>query len=130
MLAGEDGRQVAQLALNGSLLNRIARVITTLKTHFDQPLSIVAPAQMADMSVSTFHAHFNSVTAMSLLQYQKSLRLIEARALMLSRQMDVAGAAWKMGYESPSQFSREYARMFGNPPAQDISLLSQHAIAT
>ncbi|CAJ0991965.1 AraC family transcriptional regulator [Sodalis praecaptivus] len=86
VLAGEDGRQVAQLALNGSILNRIARIITTLKTHFDQPLSIAALAQMADMSVSTFHAHFKSVTAMSPLQYQKSLRLIEARALMLSRQ--------------------------------------------
>lgn len=130
VLVGEDGRQMAQLARNGSVLNRIARVINTIKANFDQPLSVDALAQLAGMSVSTFHAHFKSVTAMSPLQYQKSLRLIEARALMLSRQRDVAGAAWEVGYASPSQFSREYARMFGNPPARDIGLLTQYAMST
>lgn len=81
---------------------------------------------MAGMSVSSFHAHFKAITNMSPLQFQKSVRLVEARNLMISRDMDAATTAYQVGYESPSQFSREYARMFGNPPVRDIATIRAH----
>lgn len=97
------------------------------RSNFHQPIRVQDLAELAGMSASSFHAHFKSVTAMSPLQFQKHLRLMEARQIMLSGQEDAASTAYRVGYESPSQFSREYARMFGNPPARDINMLRQQA---
>ncbi|QIB64889.1 AraC family transcriptional regulator [Kineobactrum salinum] len=126
LLRNNYGSTMVHTALKGSNMQRIASVIRKLKAELDQPISVKALAELANMSVSTFHLHFKSVTAMSPLQFQKRLRLIEARHLMLSRDLDVAATAYQVGYESPSQFSREYARMFGKPPGRDISQLRQH----
>jgi AraC-like DNA-binding protein len=123
LLTGEQGEAVRQIATSGSNMQRIAQVIQYMKTDFTQPLRIEALADRAKMSPSSFHAHFKAVTTMSPLQYQKQLRLLEARRLMLTEQANAATAADRVGYESPSQFSREYARMFGAPPIQDIALL-------
>ncbi|MDB9527169.1 AraC family transcriptional regulator [Oscillatoria sp. CS-180] len=92
------------------------------------PIPLLAPviaqlAERANMSVSSFHRHFKTVTSMSPLQYQKHLRLVEARRLMLTEDADATHAAYQVGYESPSQFSREYSRMFGSPPIQDVQRL-------
>ncbi|OON41709.1 hypothetical protein BTJ39_00640 [Izhakiella australiensis] len=130
VLCAPGGERVAELAQSGSPLNRIARVIHKIRASYCENLPVEELAQLAGMSVSTFHAHFKTVTALSPLQYQKTLRLIEARHLMLSGQHDVAASAWQVGYESPSQFSREYSRMFGNPPARDISQLKRQAGTT
>jgi len=92
-----------------------------------QPLRIDDLAAQASMSSSTFHHHFRSMTAVSPLQFQKQLRLQEARRLMLAERMDAATAAFQVGYESPSQFSREYNRLFGAPPLRDIANLLQLA---
>ncbi|MBC8057362.1 MAG: helix-turn-helix transcriptional regulator, partial [Rhizobiales bacterium] len=91
-----------------------------LREHYAQPLRIEALARAANMSASSLHHHFKAVTAMSPLQYQKRLRLLEARRLMLGEACDAATAAHHVGYQSPSQFSREYARQFGAPPARDL----------
>jgi AraC-like DNA-binding protein len=123
LLTGEQGEAVRQIATSGSNMQRVAQVIQHMKTDFTKPLRIEALADRAKMSPSAFHAHFKAVTAMSPLQYQKQLRLLEARRLMLTEQANAATAADRVGYESPSQFSREYARMFGAPPIQDIALL-------
>ena len=95
------------------------------KEDFQALLSVPQLAQMAGMSVSSFHAHFKNITGLSPLQYQKSLRLMAARTLMLAEQQDAATTAYQVGYESPSQFSREYARMFGSPPGRDVEQLRQ-----
>lgn len=94
-----------------------------LKDHFTKPLRVEELAQMAGMGLSTFHHHFRALTEMSPLQYQKQLRLQMARRLMLAEGYDAAGAAFAVGYESASQFSREYARFFGQPPKRDIQML-------
>jgi AraC-like DNA-binding protein len=96
-----------------------------LKGNFSRPLRIDDLATQANMSTSTFHHHFRTLTAMSPLQFQKSLRLNEARRLMLTEHQDATTAAFQVGYESPSQFSREYNRLFGAPPLRDISKLRQ-----
>jgi AraC-like DNA-binding protein len=98
-----------------------------LKGNFTQPLRIDDLATQANMSTSTFHHHFRALTAMSPLQYQKWLRLNEARRLMLTEHADAATAAFNVGYESPSQFSREYSRLFGASPVRDITSLRQLA---
>jgi AraC-like DNA-binding protein len=123
LLTGEQGEAVRQIATSGSNMQRIAQVIQYMKTDFTKLLRIEALADRAKMSPSSFHVHFKAVTSMSPLQYQKQLRLLEARRLMLTEQANAATAADRVGYESPSQFSREYARMFGAPPIQDIALL-------
>jgi AraC-like DNA-binding protein len=96
-----------------------------LKGNFSRPLRIDDLATQANMSTSTFHHHFRTLTAMSPLQFQKSLRLNEARRLMLTEHQDATTAAFQVGYESPSQFSREYNRLFGAPPLRDIAKLRQ-----
>ena len=116
VLAGPQGLAAAQIASAGAPAQRIARAIRWLKDHFADPLRIESLAKHVRMSPSAFHLHFKSVTAMSPLQYQKRLRLQEARRLMLGEGLDAAEAAFRVGYESPSQFSREYRRMFGAPP--------------
>jgi AraC-like DNA-binding protein len=127
MLIGDQGVRLRQMASTGSQSQQIARAIDWLKGNFTQPLRIDALAAQVNMSTSTFHHHFREVTAMSPLQYQKWLRLNEARRLMLAEKQDATSAAFQVGYESPSQFSREYGRLFGAPPLRDITNLRQMA---
>ena len=126
LLVGDQGERLRQIASAGSQSHQIARAIDWLKGNFTRPLSIDDLAAQARMSTSTFHHHFRSMTALSTLQFQKQLRrLQEARRLMLAERMDAANAAFQVGYESPSQFSREYNRLFGAPPLRDITNLRQ-----
>jgi AraC-like DNA-binding protein len=127
LLVGDQGERLRQIAAAGSQSQQIARSIDWLKGNFTQPLRIDDLAEQARMSTSTFHHHFRAMTALSPLQYQKQLRLQEARRLMLAERMDAANAAFQVGYESPSQFSREYNRLFGAPPLRDITSLRQQA---
>jgi AraC-like DNA-binding protein len=127
LLVGDQGARLRQIASAGSQSHQIARAIDWLKSHFTQPLRIEDLATHVHMSPSTFHHHFRALTAMSPLQYQKWLRLNEARRLMLTERLDAATAAFQVGYESPSQFSREYSRVFGAPPLRDITSLRQMA---
>jgi AraC-like DNA-binding protein len=120
LLMGEQGEAVRQIATSGSNMQRIAEVIKLLKADFTKPMRVEDLAGQANMSPSSFHHHFKEVTSMSPLQYQKQLRLLEARRLMLAENSDAANAAYQVGYESTSQFSREYSRMFGTPPIRDI----------
>lgn len=123
LLAGPLGSRLRQAAASGSHSHQIVRAIDWLKTNLDQPLSIERLASLANMSRSSLHHHFKTLTAMTPLQYQKQLRLQEARRLMLASDTDAASAAHHVGYESPSQFNREYRRMFGIPPGRDIARL-------
>ncbi|HBA87132.1 MAG TPA: AraC family transcriptional regulator [Geobacter sp.] len=127
LLVGDQGARLRQIASAGSQSQQIARAIDWLKSNYAQPLHIEDLAEQARMSSSTFHHHFRSMTALSPLQFQKQLRLNEARRLMLTERLDAATAAFNVGYESPSQFSREYNRLFGAPPLRDISHLRQIA---
>jgi len=128
LLVGEQKMRLRQMATAGSQGNRIAQAIDWLKENFTQPLRVDDLAAKVNMSTSTFHHHFRALTAMSPLQYQKWLRLNEARRLMLSENEDAAAAAFQVGYESPSQFSREYSRLFGNSPLRDITNLRQTTV--
>ncbi len=125
LLVGDQGARLRQIASAGSQSHQIAQAIDWLKGNFAQPLRIDDLAELARMSASTFHHHFRALTAMSPLQFQKKLRLNEARRLMLMERLDAATAAFQVGYESPSQFSREYSRLFGAPPLRDIKQLRQ-----
>ena len=127
LLVGDQGTRLRQIASAGSQSQQIARAIDWLKGNFTHPLRIDDLASQVNMSPSTFHHHFRTLTAMSPLQYQKWLRLNEARRLMLTENTDAATAAFNVGYESPSQFSREYSRLFGAPPLRDITNLRQIA---
>ena len=102
---------------------RISKAIGHLRAHFDEPLKMEDVARDLGMSVSGFHHHFKSVTAMSPLQYQKQIRLQEARRLMLGGDLDAASAGFKVGYENPSYFSRDYKKQFGAPPQRDLAKL-------
>ena len=123
VLCGPLGSHLRSIASHGEQGNRTAKAIGWLRTNFTKPLRVEQLAEMANMGVSTFHHHFRQVTSMSPLQYQKHLRLHSARERMLAEGMDAATAAFEVGYESPSQFSREYARFFGLPPARDVRSL-------
>lgn len=123
LLNGEQGEKLRQIVFAESKLQQVNRAIGWIKRNFREPFSIEAVAAEARMSASTLHEHFRSVTSMSPLQYQKQLRLQEARRLILSQSLDAAVAGHAVGYESPSQFSREYKRTFGAPPARDIARL-------
>jgi AraC-like DNA-binding protein len=127
LLVGDIGARLRQIASAGSQSRQIARAIDWLKGNFTMPLRIDDLAMQVNMSTSTFHHHFRALTAMSPLQYQKWLRLNEARRLMLTERLDATTAAFQVGYESPSQFSREYSRLFGAPPLRDITSLRQLA---
>ena len=127
LLVGDQGVRLRQIASAGSPSQQIAQAIAWLKRHYTRPLRIEDLAAHVHMSTSTFHQHFRALTAMSPLQYQKWLRLNEARRLMLTERLDAATAAFQVGYESPSQFSREYRRVFGAPPLRDIMYLRQMA---
>ena len=125
LLVGDQGARLRQIASAGSQSHQIAQAIEWLKRHYTLPLRIEDLAAHVHMSPSTFHHHFRALTAMSPLQYQKWLRLNEARRLMLTERLDAATTAFQVGYESPSQFSREYRRVFGAPPLRDITYLRQ-----
>jgi AraC-like DNA-binding protein len=123
LLTGPFGPTMRQVAAGHGRLAQVARAIAWIKAHFAVPFSIAQLAAAAGMSSSSLHASFKSVTAMTPLQYQKQLRLQEARRLLLAGGIDAATAAFQVGYESPSQFSREYRRLFGDPPARDVGRL-------
>jgi len=123
VLTGPHGSRLRQTVAAGAPAQRVARAIRWLKDHFADPLRVEALAKHVRMSPSAFHVHFKAMTALSPLQYQKRLRLQEARRLMLGDGLDAAGAAFRVGYESPSQFSREYRRLFGAPPRRDVAAL-------
>lgn len=125
LLGMASGGKIRRLAIAGDPTHRINRIIGWMKTHLATRFRVEDLAGLAGMSVSTLHHQFRALTTMSPLQYQKRLRLNEARQLMLTSRIDAATAAFQVGYESPSQFTREYSRLFGNPPRRDIrNLLS------
>ena len=123
LLAGGQGARLSHLLASGGDTRRISRAIGHLREHFNQPLKIENIARQFGMSVSGFHYHFKSVTALSPLQFQKQIRLQEARRLMLGEDLDAASAGLRVGYEDPSYFSREYKKLFGAPPQRDIAQL-------
>lgn len=123
LLQGDHAGTLRDIARAESRLAQIGRAIGWIKRHYRSPFAIETVAAEASMSPSTFHEHFKAVTAMSPLQYQKQLRLQEARRLILGQAMDAASAGHAVGYDSPSQFSREYRRLFGAPPLRDAARL-------
>ncbi len=125
LLRSPIGVRVAQMGFTESSVHRVAKAISWLRANFSQPVKIEELAELVHMSVSSFHDHFKSVTSMSPLHYQKVLRLQEARRLMLSTMMDAGTAGQRVGYLSPSQFSREYSRFFGSAPTRDMARLRQ-----
>lgn len=120
VLTGELGHRLRELCVVDSQVNRVARAIDLLRKRFTESLRIEDLAAAAHMSESSLHHRFKAVTAMSPMQFQKQLRLHEARRLMLTEGLEAAAAAHRVGYESPSQFSREYRRLFGAPPRREI----------
>ena len=130
LLVGPQGNRLRHLAKFGGQGHRIARAIETLRENFDQPLRIEDLSRLLHMSVSGFHAHFKAVTSMSPLQFQKQLRLQEARRLMLSEHLDAGQAGLRVGYEDASQFNREYKRQFGEPPLRNVERLRELAGAS
>ncbi|WP_117193574.1 AraC family transcriptional regulator [Rhizobium terrae] len=123
LLRGEQAEMIRQILAPENRLQQVNRAIAWIRQNFSAPFSIEQVAVEARMSPSSLHQHFREVTAMSPLQYQKQLRLQEARRLILANAVDAATAAHQVGYDSPSQFSREYRRLFGAPPIQDITRL-------
>jgi AraC-like DNA-binding protein len=121
LLSGPCGPRLLQIAVTETPSNRIARAIAWLKQNFMHPLRIEELAERSGMSVSSLHHHFKAVTAMTPMQYQKQLRLHEARRLMLFERLDVGTAGYTVGYQSPSQFSREYSRLYGTSPLRDVA---------
>jgi len=120
LLRSPLGKHLRAIATLGEQSNRTARAVGWLRTNYDKPLRVEELASVAQMGVSTLHHHFRSLTAMSPLQYQKRLRLHAARVRMLTEGIDAASAAFEVGYESASQFNREYRRLFGQPPMRDV----------
>lgn len=121
LLAGRHGAAIRGLARPDGVAHRIARAVAVLRGEYDHPLRVERLAAVAGMSASTFHHHFRAVTSLSPIQFQKQLRLIEARRRMLGEGLPAGRAAFAVGYESVPQFTREYARMFGLPPGRDRS---------
>jgi AraC-like DNA-binding protein len=129
ILTGPAGGQLVNMAVSDNQGNRIARAISWLRAHFANPLRIDELADHAGMSVSSFHHHFKSIPAMTPVQYQKQLRLHEARRLMLAEGLDVGNAGHRVGYQSPSQFSREYSRLYGLSPARDMEAVREGGVS-
>ncbi|HHF2996761.1 TPA: AraC family transcriptional regulator N-terminal domain-containing protein [Vibrio diabolicus] len=125
LLITEQGARLNQIVTAGSHSHQIAKAIDWLKNNFVKPLSVSELAAYSGMSKSAFYTHFRSMTSMTPLQFQKKLRLSEARRLMLTENLDAMATTFKVGYESPSQFSREYSRLFGAPPSKDIKSLRE-----
>jgi AraC-like DNA-binding protein len=128
LLKGEQGGRLHHIAALGGHSHRIVRALERLRKDFDQPLRIEDIARELGMSVSGFHHHFRAVTAMSPLQFQKQLRLQEARRLMLGEDLDAASAGYRVGYSDASHFTREYKRLFGEPPMRDVEQLREGAM--
>jgi transcriptional regulator GlxA family with amidase domain len=120
LLRGPQGERLRAIATLGDQSHRTAKAIAWLRANYTKPLRLEELAEVARMGMSTLHHHFRALTAMSPLQYQKQLRLVAARERMLIEGLDAASAAFEVGYESPSQFNREYKRFFGQPPIRDI----------
>lgn len=125
LLTGVQGNRMRHLATFGGQADRIVQAVNLIRTHYNKPLRIEDLARELHMSVSGFHAHFKSVTAMTPLQFQKQLRLQEARRLMLSEDVDAAQAGFRVGYDDASYFNRDYKRYFGNPPKRDVDHLRE-----
>jgi transcriptional regulator GlxA family with amidase domain len=125
LLRGPHGPHLRRLGTIGSPSQQIAKAVTWLKRNFVEPLRVDDLADRAHMSPSTLRQHFRAITGLSPLQFQKQLRLQEARQLMLSQSLDAGSAAARVGYQSASQFSREYGRLFGAPPQRDIRRMRQ-----
>jgi AraC-like DNA-binding protein len=120
ILRGPEGARLRAVATLGDQSHRTAKAVAWITANYAKPLHVEELAQVASMGVSTLHHHFRMLTAMSPLQYQKQLRLQSARSLMLNNGLDAASAAFEVGYESATQFNREYSRFFGQPPIRDI----------
>jgi AraC-like DNA-binding protein len=123
LISGEQGANVRQLGLADSSLTHVGQAVSWIREHYAETIRVEQLAQLARMSVSAFHRSFHAVTAMSPIQFQKQIRLHEARLLLVLHPDDVAGVGYTVGYESPSQFSREYRRRYGTPPSQDAANL-------
>ncbi|WP_442936207.1 AraC family transcriptional regulator [Nostoc sp.] len=130
LLMGEQGNRLRHIAVFGGYTHHIARAVERLRKDFNQPIKIESIARELGMSVSGFHHHFKSVTAMSPLQFQKQLRLQEARRVMLGENLDATSAAYRVGYDDASHFNREYKRLFGAPPMRDVERLREAARET
>jgi len=128
LLRSPMGGRIAQIGQEESSVSRVAQAVQWLRANFSEPMNVEALADSVHMSVSSFHQHFKAVTSMSPLQFQKSLRLQEARRLMVATMMDAGTASRQVGYLSASQFSREYGRFFGNAPTRDIARLRDQGI--
>jgi AraC-like DNA-binding protein len=129
LMQGDQGERLLHLPMLGSQMNRIAGAVHRLRKDFDKPLCIASLAKELGMSSSGLHHHFKAVTDMSPLQFQKQLRLQEARRLLLSENIDAASAGYRVGYEDPSHFSRDYKRRFGSSPSRDMEKL-RRAVTT
>ena len=129
LLTGAQAGRLRHLATFGGHAHRMVRAVEKFRMNFNKPLRIEEVARELGMSVSGFHAHFRAVTAMSPLQFQKQLRLQEARRLMLSEDLDAAEAGYRVGYDDASHFSREYKRHFGEPPMRDVGRMRELATA-
>ncbi|WP_436528853.1 AraC family transcriptional regulator [Actinoplanes sp. HUAS TT8] len=121
LITGEQGAAVRQMGLADSGLSHVARAVGWIRDHYDEAFRVEELARLAGMSVSAFYRNFQAVTAMSPIQFQKQIRLQQARLLLATRPGDVTGISRQVGYESPSQFSREYRRQFGAAPSQDVA---------
>ena len=130
LLRTSIGKRVAQIGQSKSRVQRVAEAASWIRSHFNQPVTVDEMAASVHMSASSFHQRFKAVTSMSPLQYQKVLRLHEARRLMLFQRMDATDACHRVGYLSPSQFSREYARFFGSAPTKDIGRLRKEGLGS
>lgn len=126
LLQGKQGERLAEVAIGDGRLRRVAGAVAWIREHFTEPMEVESLAKRVAMSASAFHAHFKAVTAMSPVQYQKHLRLQEARRLLVEETASAEAVAYQVGYASPSQFSREYARLFGEPPRRDAERLREH----
>jgi AraC-like DNA-binding protein len=129
LLTGPQGTTVRQIGLADSRLAHLSRAIHRIRTHYDQTLRVEELAALATMSVTSFHRHFRAVTSMTPIQFQKQIRLHEARARLLAEPGDVAQVGFSVGYNSPAQFSREYRRLFGMPPSRDAPTLREAALS-
>jgi AraC-like DNA-binding protein len=127
LITDPQGATVRQIGLADSRLALLGRAIRWIRSHYDHTLRVEELAELANMSASSFHRHFRAVTSMTPIQFQKQMRLHEARARLLADPGDVAGVGYAVGYDSPSQFSREYRRMFGVPPSRDLGVLREAA---
>ena len=129
LLSGRHGGAIRSLGVADSHAQRIGRAVAVIRTSFADPLRVEQLAEAAGMSTSSFHEHFRAITSLTPLQFQKQLRLIEARRMMLTNGVGIGSAAHQVGYESVPQFTREYGRMFGSPPARDMKALKARTAA-